>query len=88
MHRSPMVAAIFGIVASACSSAPPPAPPPPQAEYILSSSIREIMLAMVAPPAETLWDSVATVSTAWGGTRDKKPTTDADWLALERTASR
>ena len=65
---------------SACNRVPAPdkAPRP-------VASIQELMLNVVDPSADELWDSVSEHFTAAGSVR-REPKTDADWATLRRHA--
>jgi len=54
-------------------------------EFIPEATVREIMESMMAPSAESIWDSVAYISTE-EFTIDAKPETDEDWQKLRRQA--
>jgi hypothetical protein len=49
--------------------------------FIPEATILEIMLSMMVPSSEAVWDSVAYISTA-EGTIDARPETDEDWAEL------
>ena len=60
-------------------------PPVEESPYRTTSTVRDIMQAVVAPSAQGLWDSVGTISDA-RGTFNLEPKTDADWAAVRRHA--
>lgn len=72
----------FGL--SACA-APAPAPAPAPAEFLPTASVKEVMLAIIDPAADALWDSVEVVATV-GGVERKQPRTDEEWMLLRRHA--
>ena len=53
--------------------------------FILTASIHDIMLSMVDPSADDLWESVSTVSTL-DGVIENRPRTDKDWENLRLKA--
>ena len=59
--------------------------PPPQ-PFEEAVNLRELMLHVVEPAAETYWDSVGTVMDM-EGTRFIVPTTRDEWLAVENAAA-
>ncbi len=69
-------------------SAPPPAP-------VLAArlpvglapeaSVLDLMLELIDPNADELWESVATISTR-AGVEERQPRTDAEWKAVRRKA--
>ena len=66
----------------------PPAPPKIDTsggQVQLVGTIKDIMLGIVDPSSDLLWDSVATDITA-AGVVDKKPQTDEEWAMVESAA--
>lgn len=49
------------------------------------ASLHDLMSGLVDPAADALWNSVATVSSS-SGTEDRRPRTEAEWMALRREA--
>ena len=64
---------------SACQ----PPPPPFQAK----ASIQDLMVSIVDPSADALWESVSTETSA-AGTVEKQPRTEEEWQAVRRLAIR
>jgi hypothetical protein len=60
-------------------------PTPQESAYRPTSTIREIMVSVVAPSAEGLWTSVGTVSNE-KGTVNLEPKTAEEWDAVRRHA--
>lgn len=56
-----------------------------RAQFRPTATIRDIMVSVIDPEADVLWNSVATIVTA-SGTEDREPRTDEDWAALRRSA--
>ena len=87
----PLSAATFlGVLftVSACQSAPSPqaaAPAPAQPPYQATSTIKDIMMSVVDPSADIVWQSVTTVQSA-KGTVDSAPKNDEEWKAVRRGA--
>jgi len=76
---------IVAAATSACTSEPQePASSPP---YQLATSIQDIMLSIVDPAADTIWESVATIVT-FGNIEERRPSTDEEWEALQHEAVR
>jgi cytochrome c556 len=61
------------------------AEPPPRPMGTPVASVKELMNAMVAPNAATVYDAVAFTSDA-NGMKEKVPTTDAEWQAIADSA--
>jgi plastocyanin len=84
-------AAALALALTACDLAPkqPPASEPatsaPAGEFSPTATVQDIMLAMVDPKADAIWNSVATVVTL-EGTEEKRPQTEEDWIALRHDA--
>ena len=58
---------------------------PQQTEFRPTSTVKDIMDALVDPSADAIWDSVEIVATL-EGTEHKAPKTDDDWKTLRRHA--
>jgi hypothetical protein len=58
---------------------------PAASPFILTASVQDLMLSMVDPSADALWESVSIVTNA-AGTETKQPKTDAEWLELRHRA--
>ena len=67
------------------TTATEPAARPEPSPFILTASIQDIMLSIVDPSADDLWNSVSTISTMDGIT-ENRPRTDEDWLELRHRA--
>lgn len=53
--------------------------------FATSASLQDLMVSIVDPAADALWESVGSVSTA-AGVEERAPRTDDDWQALRRQA--
>lgn len=53
--------------------------------FILTASIHDIMLSIIDPAADDLWNSVSTISTM-DGVVENRPRTDEDWENLRHRA--
>lgn len=60
---------------------------PPHSAFNTTLSIHDVMVSVVDPAADALWDSVGTVVTA-SGTEEHRPRTDDDWNLLRQHAVR
>ena len=58
-----------------------------QPEYTPTATIKDIMLAIVDPSADVVWESVATVVSSTG-TEERVPRTDEEWTDVRRGAIR
>ena len=79
------VAAVTAIVVTACSTGPPDSSPP--AGFRPTASVQDLMLSIVDPAADTIWESVATIVTH-EGIEERRPRTEEDWEALRHEAVR
>lgn len=70
------------VMLSSCSS---PAPAPQMPPFQTSVNMKDLMLNVVDPAADTLWESVGTVITA-EGTFEKAPATDDEWAGVRAGA--
>ena len=82
MRLSAWLAPSVFLICASCSS-PPPAPPMPPFETTVS--MKDLMLNVIDPAADTLWESVGTVITA-EGTFEKAPATDDEWAGVRAGA--
>jgi plastocyanin len=82
------------VVFAACNTAPSePAPAAPTAvpaaaavgELQPVATVQDIMLSIVDPNADVIWNSVATIVTL-EGTEDRRPRTDEEWLTVRHSA--
>lgn len=83
--RSWPLVAVFGAACASQPAAPPApaaAPPPP---YITSATMKDIMLFMIDPAADQVWQAVMTVESA-KGTVDTVPRNDEEWNVARRGA--
>jgi hypothetical protein len=71
------------IVAASCQATPsePAAPPAGTPQYTTTATIKDIMLHIVDPAGDLVWDSVATVIDKQG-MHETVPTTDEDWFKV------
>lgn len=58
-----------------------------QPEYTPTATIKDIMLSIIDPSADVVWESVATVINA-SGTEERMPRTDEEWAEVRRGAIR
>ena len=80
----PLSLAALGLVfLISCSPQPPDPVQDPQPLFQPTTSVEDLMRALIDPAADTLWDAVVITSTIDGITR-RQPETDEDWLSLER----
>ena len=79
MHRSALLFVTCTVALTlGCSSQP-------QTEFRPTSTVKDIMDAVIDPSADALWDSVEVIATLQG-TERKAPNTENDWKALRRHA--
>src|SRR3990172_1210874 len=85
---SATIAVAASALLAACSPAPSePAPAVPVAatEFAPTATVQDIMLSLVDPSADAIWNSVATIVTL-EGTEERRPRTDEEWGALRHEA--
>ena len=82
MRLSAWLVPIVLLLSTSCSS-PAPAPPPPP--FQPTANMKDLMLNVIDPAADTLWESVGTVITA-EGTFEKAPSTDDEWAGVRAGA--
>lgn len=74
---------------SACKSKEPPPAPVVQAPAVSDlrpvASVLDLMLGMIDPAADSLWESVATISGP-KGVEERQPRTDKEWAAVRANA--
>jgi hypothetical protein len=79
---------VTALSAAGCTqTAPAPSSPPAAtgSPFRVQASIQELMQSVVDPPADALWESVATISTL-SGVEERRPRTDEEWAAVRREA--
>ncbi len=74
----PFVFLVFG----ACSSASPAPPMPP---FQTTANMKDLMLNVLDPAADTIWESVGTIIDA-EGTHEREPKTDDEWAGVRAGA--
>lgn len=70
---------------TACASEPHTPSAAPRPEFQPTATVEDIMLAMIDPAADAMWDAIVTTATD-AGVEEVRPETDEDWLPLERNA--
>lgn len=73
------------ILSTAAAQVQNPAPAPPAPEFTTAATVKDIMVSIVDPSADALWDSVATTVTA-AGVAIKQPQTDKEWAEIRSKA--
>ena len=81
--RSLMPVVGAAILAASCQAKPsePAAPPAAVPQYTTTATIKDIMLHIVDPAGDLVWDSVSTVIDKQG-MHETVPTTDEDWFKV------
>ncbi len=77
MRQSAWLLSLVVLGASACGSPSPPPPPPFQATV----NVKDLMLNVLDPAADGVWESVGTVATI-EGVFEKFPATDDEWAGV------
>jgi plastocyanin len=70
------------LILSGCSAREDPQP---QSDFRPTATIKDIMVSIIDPEADVLWNSVATIVSA-AGTEEREPRTDEEWAAVRRSA--
>jgi hypothetical protein len=76
--------ALLGLSACTQQAAAPPATQS-ESPFRVNASIQDIMVSLIDPSADYLWQSVATITTA-AGVEDRMPRTDEEWSTARRHA--
>jgi hypothetical protein len=84
LHRT-VRALAAAMLLSSCSPAPHQASSAPRTAFKPAASIQDLMVAIVDPAADALWDSVSSEMTA-SGIEEKQPRTDQEWQAVRNHA--
>jgi hypothetical protein len=74
---------LFAVTTACSKNEPPPASDTPQ--YEPAATIKDMMLSIIDPAADQVWNSVTTVQTA-SGTVETVPKTEEDWLKVRHGA--
>ena len=72
---------------AACARGTPEPDPGPRPDFQPTTTVEELMQAVIDPAADAVWDAVVITSTRDGIDREV-PDSDEDWLALEHHAVR
>ena len=72
---------------AACAGGAPEPAPDPRPDFQPTTTVEELMRAVIDPAADAVWDAVVITSTRDGIEREV-PDSDEDWLALEHHAVR
>ena len=81
--RALIVVVSAAVVAASCQAKPsePAAPAVTQPQYTTTATIKDIMLHVVDPAGDMVWDAVSTVVDK-KGLHETVPTTDEDWFKV------
>ncbi len=73
------------VLLAGCSRAPQTPPPPTQPAFKLGASIQDLMVSIVDPSADALWESVSSETTA-NGIEEHQPRTAKEWQTVRNHA--
>ena len=59
--------------------------PQPQSDFRPTATVKDIMVSIIDPEADVLWNSVATI-VSLTGTEERAPRTDEEWATVRRSA--
>ena len=81
--RSLIVVVLAAVAAGSCQNKPaePAAPAVVQPPYTTTATVKDIMLHIVDPAGDMVWDSVSTVIDK-GGIHETAPKTDEEWFKV------
>ena len=82
MRRSAWLLPLVFLSIAGCSTAPAAAPMPP---FQTTANMKDLMLNVLDPAADTIWESVGTIMTV-EGTFEKAPSTDDEWAGVRAGA--
>lgn len=82
MKATAWLAPLVFVSFAACSSQPAPTPMPP---FQTTAGMKDLMLNVLDPAADGIWDSVGWIMTA-EGTFEKAPESDDDWAGVRAAA--
>jgi plastocyanin len=77
-----LVLSVHGLVAAGCTTRDAPQP---RTDYRPTATIKDIMLSIIDPEADVLWNAVATIVSATG-TEERAPKTEEEWVAIRQSA--
>lgn len=80
-----LVMTVVVVAAGACGQESRESSP---AAFRLTASIQDIMLSVVDPSADAIWEAVATIYHPDRSIEERRPETDEEWLALRHEAIR
>ena len=82
MRIRPLLLVVCGaLVAGSCQSKPAEPAAPPAPPYTTTATVKDIMLHIVDPAGDMVWDSVATVIDK-DGLHETAPKTDDEWFKV------
>jgi len=76
---------LLALVIAACRPSPTPEPTSTEAPYVMTATIKDLMLSIIDPNADVVWESVSMVSNEQGVT-ETVPKTDEDWARVRHGA--
>ena len=85
LRRTALALALTGL--AGCTADVPEPDPGPRPDFQPTTTVEELMRAVIDPAADAVWDAVVITSTRDGIDREV-PDSDDDWLALEHHAVR
>jgi len=80
IHARRAALAALPLLVAACREPPPPPPP-----FKPVADVKQLMISVVDPAADVIWESVGTIVSAQG-TEERAPKTDEEWAAVLNSA--
>ena len=82
MRKSAWLLPLMLLSVGSCSTAPAASPLPP---FQTTANMKDLMLNVLDPAADTIWEAVGTIMTV-DGTFEKAPSTDDEWAGVRAGA--
>ncbi len=85
MQRKPLVLLVIALLPGLVACFNEIKEPAQEGYFKPTATVQDIMLSLIDPSADAIWNSVSTTITK-AGTEDKQPRTDQEWREVRRSA--